>query len=972
MSGQTTCSVRALTAAMLAGILLAGLAAADEPAVTVLSGFEDDSVAVRLAGTRNISPSDCRLGPTSIPARTGHRSMKLEIGATEPNARADCGLHFRMAMPFAQANRVAAYICIYTGRVSVSFRIRDADGRLFETKATEVTRHGQFVRVVASLAPDQLKPVGPGAKESDRPRWPILVDSFCVVSPGVGQQDVYIDDIEVEHRVPEPKLVRGEFLLDHPTHLYEPGEKVKATFRIENASRRRSLRLSVRLVWVDSLSRELTAERSMINLPASGTDFRSFQNAKLDKRLREPGLYRIIATVRESGWPSAATLETTVAVLPSNEALPRGRATFFAMRSNTLREPAADQAFELDLSRRIGVQMFALETPWRRIEPAPNRLDLDELDVLVRQLIERDIAVCLALTDPPDWLPDNPQQRFERQAALLTSLATHFGGLVERYEAAEIPGDPRSPAAFADALQQRLSAAGSKAVVLASPVLLTADTPPTPILASAALSVLETSGQPIAAAAALDAFASRHKLDLNPRVLWLHRAAAHRGAGHISDAVEVLRTYVHAAEKHLGGVMWFDLRDDSADPRYLDRMRGLVSRDFSPKLPLVGLASSVGTLYGLRYAGPVPGTTDVYDSALFIGAERQVAVLFPKPNRVLPAVVAPIATEAGVFSAQDFERRDLNVLESAGPPLIATTRGPMFVTFTAQRALKDPVLQLAARPWLSVPQMVLCGATADLNVTINAPITMTRNRSRIQFLLPGDAPVRSSLSSRRLSAALGDTIRLKITLTRQNADPFDGFSITLRLIVEGTRVDVPVRVEPLGLIEPVAAVAATDLPPVVGRLKQIEPPLDDHALDLRAAFGPDVLRVVVPRPPHLASGGHLLLGLVAAEHDRPVEVRIDDAWSRPALKAAFRTHGAATGGWRVSTLESLGERYCVVEIPATTAGLERWRPGARLRIAARVVEPPSIFAGRVWALAGGLDASGSSAAYGWFELSGGG
>ena len=91
----------------------------------MLTGFEDNSVAVRIRDTKNVRAADCTLEPAGIPARTGHRSIKAQIGATVKGAEIGCSLLFSEAVPFTQAKAVAAYVCLYEGEVSLAFRVRD-------------------------------------------------------------------------------------------------------------------------------------------------------------------------------------------------------------------------------------------------------------------------------------------------------------------------------------------------------------------------------------------------------------------------------------------------------------------------------------------------------------------------------------------------------------------------------------------------------------------------------------------------------------------------------------------------------------------------------------------------------------------------------------------------------------------------------------------------------------------------------
>ena len=108
--------------------------------------------------------------------------------------------------------------------------------------------------------------------------------------------------------------------------------------RLENISRQRALPLSVQLAWRRADGTELNTTRASLNLPASGAEYRSRQPVDFSQRIYEPGLYRLEARVYGPGWIMPA-LQTTIAVTYTNRALPRGRATFFGIQTNLLREP---------------------------------------------------------------------------------------------------------------------------------------------------------------------------------------------------------------------------------------------------------------------------------------------------------------------------------------------------------------------------------------------------------------------------------------------------------------------------------------------------------------------------------------------------------------------------------------------------------------------------------------------------------
>src|SRR5690606_22706196 len=148
-----------------------------------------------------------------------------------------------------------------------------------------------------------------------------------------------------------------------------------------------------------------------------------------------------------------------------------------------------------------GVQLFALETPWARIEPAADQFDFAELGPVVETIAGRDIGLCLSLVEPPEWLPPDADGQIERQARLLEALARQFGGKVDFYQAAPLPGSPLHPGELAKPLSQRLAsagagAAGARAVILAPPLNVQDEPSAASAPPASGRWVLSTSGDP--------------------------------------------------------------------------------------------------------------------------------------------------------------------------------------------------------------------------------------------------------------------------------------------------------------------------------------------------------------------------------------------------------------------------------------------------------------------------------------------
>ena len=937
--------------ALLLLVLFAGPAArADEPAVTTLADYEDDSVAAHITDVQNVLASDCAVRTAAIPAH-GQRSLVVEIGATERGASVACDLRFRLATRFEQATHVATYAWINQGSVEIGFRVRDAAGRLFETPAVGLRAPNRWVRIVADLTPNQLEVVGPGrtaALQNAKPAWPIQIAGYRIRVQGVGRQTVYLDDLEVEHPVSGAALLRGEFVLDKPTHIYEPGAFVRAAVVLENTSRQHALPLSVETLWLRSDGSKLATARQSLNLPASGSDFRSRQTVDFSQRIAEPGLYRFVTRAYALGWPAPAVFEASIAVTPTNRNLPRGRATFFGVKTNLLREPLADQLLEIDVAREIGVQLLALDTPWRMIEPRKGTYDLADLDKVVKLISERDIAILIVLSEPPDWQPEGAADWWERQAALFETLVRRYGTRISAFQALGAPGrGGQLRAADLAALQQiheRVAQVRSEIEVVTPPIAVPSDgEQESPPPAGPGLQIAcETAGDPGTAILALRSFAAQHGLHWSSRYRWFHRAEPLSGTGTLYDAVAVLRYYVEAAASGVAGAVWFDLRDVSNDPRHPEQMIGLTQRDFSPRSPLLGLANTIGQLTGLVHVGKLAGTPAEFESALFIGGQRQVAVVFPRPNRVLPAVLAPYQIVPGELSVSDFDRRGRPLLTSVGTPLLLTLQAPFFIALDAQRAQADPQLGLA-RPWLRVPGTVYCGEEATFRIELDAPTEL--RRSYIALTLPPDLPLKSSLSSRTLRADTGDTLAFDVTLTRTGEQPIEPAELTLRLRLESSSLEIPLALRPLFDVRPIASPAKiTDADFTVARLtpadskEQVQPDVV-----LSAAYDRRVLHVALRLPAEASPDAVVRFGVAAEGSDTHTEALLDSLRTVPRLSPAKGTTGEQIRRWQYHMVEQQAgaARSCQITIPAESIGLRAFEPGTRLLVSARYLDPSS-------------------------------
>jgi hypothetical protein len=663
----------------------------------------------------------------------------------------------------------------------------------------------------------------------------------------------------------------------------------------------------------------------------------------------EPGLYRLVARADAPGWLSPAVFETTIAVTRSNRALPRGRATFFGVQTNLMSEPAADQNLEIDLAREIGVQLLALETPWRLIEPARSAFEFTTLERLVNRITQRDIATMIVLTEPPEWLPADEQGVWDRQAAVCETLAQHLGKRVWAYQALLPDGAPLDATARAgvERIRKRVTAVRPDVEVfppsqtVAASASNDAPTPRFPLDGGGPLA-FETTGDPGAAFSALQTLAEQGNLTWDASHRWLHRAEALNGPGGPHHAVAVLRHYVRAAAEGVGGVIWFDLRDDTNDPRHPEEMKGLVRRDFSPKTPLLGLANAVGMLHGLLYAGPVSGAPEEFASALFIGGKHQVAVIFPQPNRMLPAALAPFQLVPGELAVFDFDRRPQPLLRSSATPLVATPASPLFIILDCERPQTQAKLGLA-RPWLRVPRTVCCGERCTFRIEIDAARDL--RRSYLQLILPPNAPVESDFSARLLRAQAGETLAFDVHLTRVGEPAFERAALTLRVTLEGITFRLPLIVRPLFDVLPIdRAPRITRSSFAIGSLAP-----GDRRRDRTTGGGPDLhvgydrraLHVAIALPPGASPQAELDVGIAAEGADGHTEMRTTNAGRRPELHPVYPADPSKAPGWRcrTRTARPSGVQFCHITIPASALSLPRFEEGVRLLLAVRYLEP---------------------------------
>lgn len=900
------------SAALALALLLAraGAAPAAEPAVTVLADFEDDSVAASIGEAREISAADCAARFDGIPAR-GQRCLAVELGATRPNASAVVTLVFRDPLRFAQADRAAAWCWISEEGASTAFRFRDAQGQIFETAAQPIVGRDRWIRVASELTAEKLtRLVGQGPLT-----WPLQAVGMRVSVSKQGKQVVRLDDLQIEHRVARPELVRGTFLFNERTRIYDLGAVVGAAIELENRSQAQALPLSVEVAWTRPDGSLLKSQPASLNLPASGKEYRARQRVDFSQKIDQPGLYRLVAQVRAAGWEAPNVFESTIAVFPSNRNLPRGRSTLLGVRSNLLREATADRLLEIDVAKAIGVNLLAIDVPWALIEPKPRQYDFKPIHPLIDALVARNIAPLLIFSGNPE------EPRPERFAELLDACLGQFGRRVPLFQFEGADG------AQLESLQERVSKLQPEARLLPA-----ATTPERRAERGAAF--VQTRGDLRAAAEALAAVKGGWKAE----DCWEHRSDPRRGAGPPGDVEAVVQYYLAALKAGVGSALWDDLRDDDNDPSRPELMRGLVRRDFSPKSALLGYATAAATLTGVRYAGVAPGTPAEFDSAVLIASDRQTAVLTPRDPQARPAVLAPLQGVDGALSGRDVLGRPLPAIESAGAKLMPTSPRMMLVTLALASA--QPEIQIAfAPPWVSAPATVFCGVATTAEIT--APFKL--KQSYAQVVLPKGCKLTSATGAKAITAEAGERVQIPLSFTTESEEDFDAIPVTLRVSLEQKAVDIPIAVERLAPLRPASSEAELFTP--AHRLELMRKSPDRRGgsdAELFASYRGERLLIGVQveddrlldaaQESAIESADQLLIG-VGTESGEFFEARLAGSAGEKCLVVPLTLADRDARRWSAEISASSGKRRFVV-----SAALPRLKPGTRVRMAAAYLD----------------------------------
>ena len=299
-------------------------------------------------------------------------------------------------------------------------------------------------------------------------------------------------------------------------------------------------------------------------------------------------------------------------------------------------------------------------------------------------------------------------------------------------------------------------------------------------------------------------------------------------------------------------------------------------------------------------------------------------------------------------------------------------RNPFFITLDALRAQAAPQIDLA-RPWLRMPASVYCGGETTFTIELDAPMTLSR--SYLQVILPPNAPVKSSLSSRALRAEAGQTLSFEVTLTCIGEQAFEPTVLTVRLRLEGSSLTIPVTIHPLAELRPIRPPQKiTDTRFTLAHL-----PIRDRfgeemaaAPALHAAYQDRKLHVALALPRDAPPGATFQLGLALEGADQHAEVRIESPLGRPKLLPARGTTRQQIKGWRCRLVEGEkpSDRLCDVTIPPRALGIAKFEPGMRLLLAVRYEEPRAggWTAPLVLEWGQGLGQGRSTAGYRWVRL----
>ena len=907
---------------------------ANSSVITVVGDFEDDSIAASIGEVAGVLRADCAARREALPAR-GQACLAIDIGATQAECSTVCDLLQRNPIRFDSIDDLDGFAWINTAPVKIAFRLRDADGRVFETPETLISQAGRWTSLASKLDASTLKRVR-GTAEL---RWPVQVAGLRVTTTTKGRQSIYLDDIQVEHRVGPSETILGQFRFDEPTRIYSPGATVGAQVVLENRSIQQPLDVAVALQWLQPGGAVHKEQTATVKLPPCSHSLRSYQTLDFSQRIATPGLYRLVARARAAGWAAPAVFESTIAVTPTNRYATRGRTRLFGVRSNLLREPVADQLLELALARDLGAQLMLVEAEWSTLEPRDDDFRLDALVPLIEKLSEYTITPAVAISGIPEWLTVDAAARENQAAALISTLVRRLGG---KLRIVQLPAEfaPDAPARLATAERLAKAVTGASGLQIVAPNLPWEENLDPALLGSKGasdspvLSPVAFAEPPADVLPELARFREKHSQAWSAANWWLQPGIASPRAGSPADAVDVLRLCVQAAAMKVGTLVWFDLRDDDNDATRAADLIGLVRRDFSPKAAMIGYASAAGMLGGVTYSAPLFQCPPEFESALFVGSERQIGVVIPRPNRILPAVIAPRRGVDGTWEVAQFDREPMELLAPDPRALIAVRREPIYLTLKVATA--QPKAQVAfATPWIRAPQIVFTDEPTEIQ--IDAANAIGTGFYRMQ--VPGGAPYKVSSQAGALKGAQGATISIPLNLGRVGAQDFERSELIAKISINNESLDLPLEVRTLAKIAHSAA-GTLSAEHKIGDLAPPERQRTSASAELRAGFDDKTLhfqlrvqddRVTQPPASGSVAGDALRFGIALEGADMHAEIEIADEGDAARIASLF---GTAVADWLIQRSTENEKRVYTLKIPATSLGADKLEPGKRILVCA--------------------------------------
>lgn len=682
----------------------------------------------------NTTALECLPAFESLPAR-GTRALRLELTSTKPDAAYTTIFNYRSKPLFDDATELAFQVWCEDRDLLVAALLIDAEGRVIATPSATPKPRQRWQRYAYPLEAEKLRRVDPeSGLITDTPpenlTQPLSLYGVRLRASRAGQQSLIVDDFELRRSVEPYETVRARLNFGAATHWYAPGDVAACELTLQNLSQTLDHRLQVNIEYLTAEGRLVHKLQERVHLLPSGSDSVATQTLNVSRVIEQPGLNQIRATLAQPGWRTQPVVSGAFAVQRSNRGLPRSRKLFFGVRANLLSAPPADRTTEIALARDLGMRVTLVPIDATELRGADGDWSVAPLRALVDELIEQELGVALQIS-----LADVPvAERPAAARALLADVIRTFGPRMTAVQVTELPARD-----FAALVKQRADA--ELGPLLLTP-LIDIDQPP-PTLSTDSLSnehvrvCFAAAGAPGTAIARVAAYASRHDLPFDARALVLFSAAPLAGQGTFADALAVFRLYADAAQRDLGGVIFANLRDTNSDPRDTAGQQGLVDRRFSPRLRALGIARAARQLNSVRYDSVVLGAAPDFESALFIGAGRQLALLTPRDPNALPALFQLGQGVEGALVVTDFAGRVLPPLGAPERLIFATIPELVFVELTPETAQPAPQIAVAD-PWLKLPRRVYYGP--DARFEVEALLPPDAQRGAVRFEKPRLAP----------------------------------------------------------------------------------------------------------------------------------------------------------------------------------------------------------------------------------------